>query len=411
MSDEAYVFLDANILLHFQRPDSVDWQKICQVETVYLVIYPLLMTEIDKAKDERPQRYLRDRARRLGVWLRERLSRLDEPIRAGVFFVRDTREPRQVATEHDLEWQHRDDRIIAYAIHYMKTQRNVMISTNDGGLEMRLPDYNIQFVGLSESLQLPPEPDSEKLRADKAERELRELRSRSPEFSVLVNPIELPLTRSIETEEEYVSRVLQRTQDALERNYDINPLFRRFPNGSTKSIHDLNAASQLDSATRYVREHYQWITPRIGIRRVDITVSNNGNAVANNVRIRINPPSSIKLYSLCGFGRPPNRPLLSVLFQEMYCDYPGHFQVGLIPRSDNVGADFCIDHVSGAAQYAWQRISHKDNVTAPGLYISAQVEAPLGQIALEATILCDELASEQKLVLSAAIFDPDFQKF
>jgi hypothetical protein len=29
MVDEAYVFLDANILLHFQPPDQIDWPRLC----------------------------------------------------------------------------------------------------------------------------------------------------------------------------------------------------------------------------------------------------------------------------------------------------------------------------------------------------------------------------------------------
>lgn len=144
MNGDAYVFLDANILLHFHPPDQMDWPALCRAKRVNLVIYPLLMTEITKAKDEHPRRTIRDRAREREAWVRERLSRLETPVRPGVFLRRDTREPRPLARDLDLDWQHRDDRIIAHAVGYAREGRRTFVMTNDGGLELKLPDLTLR---------------------------------------------------------------------------------------------------------------------------------------------------------------------------------------------------------------------------------------------------------------------------
>lgn len=146
MNGDAYVFLDANILLHFHPPDQMDWPALCRAKRVNLVIYPLLMTEITKAKDEHPRRTIRDRAREREARVRERLSRLEATVRPGVFLKRDTKEPHPLARELDLDWQHRDDRIIAYAVSYARERRRAFVMTNDGGLELKLPDFGLEAL-------------------------------------------------------------------------------------------------------------------------------------------------------------------------------------------------------------------------------------------------------------------------
>jgi len=116
MTDDAYVVLDANILLHSQPPDQIDWPALCGAWRVFLVVYPLLREELSKAKDMHPNKRIRKRAGEREAWLWERLSNMDEPIRPGVFLFRDAKEPRALVERLGLDKEVSDDLIVAHAV-------------------------------------------------------------------------------------------------------------------------------------------------------------------------------------------------------------------------------------------------------------------------------------------------------
>lgn len=98
----SYVFLDANILLHYVPPQQIDWPRMTACTRVHLVIYPLLLTELTKAKDLHYIKGIRRRAADREAWLRPALADLSTPVRPGVYFHRDAHEPRGLLRELGL---------------------------------------------------------------------------------------------------------------------------------------------------------------------------------------------------------------------------------------------------------------------------------------------------------------------
>lgn len=408
MSDEAYVFLDANILLHFQPPDQIDWCALCRAKRVTLVVYPLLMTELTKAKDEHSRRNIRDRARKREVWLRERLSRLDDPIRPGVFLARDTKEPRALARELDLDWQHRDDRVIAHAVDYARQGRRIFVMTNDGGLELKLPDFDVQTLVPPEDLWLEPEPDPEKLRADKAEKELRDIRNRLPKFILGIrSPILIPRPSMTESEEDYVQRILARARDAYEQAQRQQYGHGRFP---TVVAHDFDAplhAHEHAQVREYLAAHHRWLTRIDGAQQTALMIENVGTSPATHVRIRLKGPSFIRILTRQSIGPMPSLPFTSSVFQGLQVNaarsLPGDdFSIVVFD-----GKHFTVAPDCQSAEHAVERIAHQERFLSPGLHLAANRDAPLGGTALDIEIFCDELGPPEKLVIPLHVVEPE----
>lgn len=118
MIEEAPVFLDTNILLHFAPPDQIDWPALCGARRVLLVVHPLLWKELSKAKNLHPNKRIRRRAGEREARLRERLAVMDPPVRLHVFLLRDAAEPRATLARPGLDKEVSDDLIVAHAMAY-----------------------------------------------------------------------------------------------------------------------------------------------------------------------------------------------------------------------------------------------------------------------------------------------------
>jgi hypothetical protein len=45
-----YAFLDTNTVLHFKRPDLVDWNALLDSTTTFIVVTPVLVRELEHQK-------------------------------------------------------------------------------------------------------------------------------------------------------------------------------------------------------------------------------------------------------------------------------------------------------------------------------------------------------------------------
>ncbi len=407
MSNVAYVFLDANILLHFQPPDQMDWSALCRAERVNLVVYPLLMTELTKAKDEHPRRNLRDRASVREVWVRERLSRLETPVRPGVFLTRDTKEPRSLARELDLDWQHRDDRIIAHAVSYARQGRRTFVMTNDGGLELKLPDFDIHALVPDQSLRLASEPDPEKLRADRAENALREVTNRLPKLVIASPmPIALPLPPMTETEEEFIQRQLAKAQGAYEQYQRGLYGHGRPLQAGFDTIDTPRNAAHFTQAKSYLATYYRWLDRIDGAQQTTLTVENIGTSPATNVRLRLQTPSFLGILDRRSIGPAPSRPpMLSVVFAGIQPEAPVSISGQNLFFYDPNAKRFAIAADLHGAEYAFERIPHQDRAITPEIYLVADRDSPPGNTAVSVSILCDEVGLPQTSFIPIRVFE------
>lgn len=409
MTDEAHVFLDANILLHFQPPDQIDWPALCGARRVFLVVYPLLRKELSRAKDMHPNKRIRKRAGEREAWLRERLSNMDEPIRPGAFLFRDAKEPRALVERLGLDKEVSDDLIIAHAVAYREAGRSAFVATADGGLEMKLEDQGVPVLVPDDALRLPPEPDPEKARADGLERELRALRGRLPRLGVsLAEPCVVRRQRGYGEEDDYVRLGLE-AADAAYRGQQIERAQRRHP-GLVEglrldTIWNPQFQAHLAAAQRFLREQYRWITAVEGATRLRLTVRNGGTLTATDVRVRVFAPRHVAFHRLGGFGAQPMR----LMYPEVFSGVPverERDEFAFYGATNNGPGTPGVSPERDVAEFSWPRVQQDASVLGMPLWITAGRDAPLRRAALRLEILCEEIGGVQPGHLEVGIVDP-----
>ncbi len=398
MTHEAYVLLDANILLHFQPPDQIDWPALTGARHVFLVVYPLLRKELSKAKDMHPSKSIRKRAGEREAWLRERLSSMDRPIRPGVFLYREAKEPRALVEQLGLDKDVSDDLIVAHAVSLRDGGRQVFVATADGGLEMKLEDQGIPVLTLDDGLRLASEPDPEKARADGLERELRALRNRLPILKVSpVQPCLVRRQRGHGRVEDYVRCGLEAAEAAY-REQQAERADRRHP-GLVQglrydTIHSPQFRPHLAVAEQFLTDQHRWAVLVEGTAALRLTMHNAGNLTATDVRLRLFSPPHITMHGPGGFGAQPRRSTHPEAFSgvpvEREREDLAYYTMGSVspghPR---------VDRERGTAEFSWPRIQQHAAGDGASLWITAGPGSPLGRATMRFEILCEEIGGPQ----------------
>src|SRR5438105_35064 len=78
------VFLDTNIYLHYQPFEQIDWRKLLKSRCITLCVPAVVVSELDKHKDEHRTRRIRKRAGAVSAKLFEYFDADKPEVRSGV---------------------------------------------------------------------------------------------------------------------------------------------------------------------------------------------------------------------------------------------------------------------------------------------------------------------------------------
>lgn len=182
----AYVMLDANALLHYQRPDQIDWQALMSCPSVNLLVTPVLLHELEEQKVKNRSRKLRERADAIVSWVASFIES-DAPleIREGVHFVFIRHSPQIDYAAHRLSRAVYDDELIANAIEFKREYAcDVTFFTADTGLRLKLPAHGMSAVIPPAKFKLADEPDEAEKENIRLKSELSRLANRLPRLDL-----------------------------------------------------------------------------------------------------------------------------------------------------------------------------------------------------------------------------------
>lgn len=170
------VLPDTNSLLHFKRPDQVDWKAVVGRADVEIVLTPVPVQEIDKHARLHDVARIRAKARDLKSWIRS-LLKAEGGLRI------DSREPTGFITG-GLDPQVPDDRLIASALMLHAEGHEVAIYTDDTLIHAKANGHPIQAVFPREEDRLKEEPDTVAKKVESLQRELDTLKNRKPRIAL-----------------------------------------------------------------------------------------------------------------------------------------------------------------------------------------------------------------------------------
>lgn len=182
MKDSICVFLDSNVFLQFPQLKELDWKKICDSQTVQLVVCITVIHELDAKKNDSR---LGKRAERAIKEIRDAVKSGEE-IRKGVSIRVYNKEIRASDFLDTLSPDSADDRIVHLARLFKEefSNTNVAIVTNDYGMELRAESGDICVIHLDSSLRLENPQDEKDKKYKAAVRELNTIKNRYPKLSL-----------------------------------------------------------------------------------------------------------------------------------------------------------------------------------------------------------------------------------
>jgi hypothetical protein len=182
-----YAFLDTNTVLHFKRPDLIDWKALVDAAKIFVVVTPVLVRELEQQKIHNRSRKLRERAQSILLWLVNFVDQENaSEIRPQIYLLFIRHSPSIDFDVNKLSRSVSDDELIASALEF-KSQHDVdvVISTADLGLRMKLPAHGLTGMAPNESDRLPDEPDESEKELIHVRRELARYASRIPKLKLM----------------------------------------------------------------------------------------------------------------------------------------------------------------------------------------------------------------------------------
>ena len=303
-SDPLYCFVDANILIHFQTFDEVDWAERLQCRHVRLVLAPAVMREIDKFKDDHANERRRKRVRTILAKLRDVLERSGDaeiaPVREGTSLAIIDSEPQVDWTGDHLDPTIFDDRLIASILEFRRghAQIDIVLVTNDFLLQRKARRHGIACRD-PEGLVTPHELLSPEAETTKnLQRQLAELRSRTPrvhlgfwEEGAVAQTIERPLgsTKPNRPTDDQFSRYLRSLSQKFEqeaRSAPNSPLQRQNVKDFVEEYEHYLVNTRVLLERRRARE-FDWRY------EMAFVLENTGTAAAEDVEVFLKfPPGS-----------------------------------------------------------------------------------------------------------------------
>ena len=219
---QAFVFIDTNVLLHFQFFDEVDWHTRLGVTSVTLVFAPVVLAELGRHKWSGSRR---EKARAKSVLKKIAvlgLSMTPVSLRPGVDVIALDAEPSDALfAQHRLHPHASDDRLLASLLGFRDERpgSRVMILSADTGLGIKARSRRIEIIAPADSLELPDEPDDVERELEKMRRELNEVKGAAPELALTFGDGNHHATFQIRAVAEFDYQALGRLRDAWRKSH------------------------------------------------------------------------------------------------------------------------------------------------------------------------------------------------
>ena len=314
---ELYIFPDTNVLMHYARPDQIDWCTLSDARKVILTLAPVVIGELDKHKNQHPIRRLKDRAREIASWMR--LLEDGAVLKPGVSVEFLVREPAASFFSDGLDPGVADDRIIACMLEWATSGHAVAVATNDTLLSRKVWARDIRWIEVPERHRLKEEPDPLKAENARLKRENHELVHRLPK----------PVLRWTEDQERKALTVTLAAPDGdLPPRPDQMRILRQpLPprNGPTSEdpwarlrlgmlsdsdivVYNKQLSEFYDQYERYYEEELQWRDRSRRILDLNFSLGNQGTSSANDVTVTMTFPERLRVIQPKQLPARPDRP-------------------------------------------------------------------------------------------------------
>lgn len=327
------LFIDTNILLHYQNFEQIDWVNIVNAERVELRFPRIVIQELDKHKYSSSSK-LRDRATKVIRKLHQLAdSGFKVNLKANVDVYFEVNNVTDFAA-FNLDPNSQDDKLLASILSFRDeySDLSVALVAADLGLRLKAKYYQIEAICLPDELRLTVELDQSEKRIKQLEQEVLELKKIAPDLKLCFSSssdrlnckIENPFPSDLDLNTIVRRRIAQLKQehsklpelesDSQTTNLSsmaIGQMFRSdTPEILPSEISDYNKS--LDkfyiNYEQYLENYLGWVDIQCRSILVEISISNLGTCPAEDIDIFMHFPDGFILRELSKFPDKPKEP-------------------------------------------------------------------------------------------------------
>lgn len=325
---EAHVFLDANIALHYKRPDQIDWLKRAEADRVYLVATPIFLTELEKNKIYNTSRKVRQRAADYILYLDPYIDAPELDVRANVRWRFVAAEPQIRFGENNLSEGIADDRLIAHVLEYDPGSGNkIFVATADSGLRMKLKARGVEVLRPRAEDALPLEPDPLEQENRKLKEQVARHETRTPHLfltglesqkfvSITIPPFRIDSPpRSLHEVKQQHTPIKKTPNRNSSSNSPLGDL-EKIPQGIQSQLvspyridkYNENLDKFYKEYERFLDEYESWEGRLRATGEVVVMLANQGTAEARHIDIELTFPKDVVLFQQESLPRKPKEP-------------------------------------------------------------------------------------------------------
>lgn len=333
-----YLFLDTNIFIHFQSYEQIPWREI--VEDEYkLIIAPIVLDELDKHKTN-PNKKIAGRVKNILPKIEKEQTNIDSTVEVCLSTPKD-----DTFNKFNLSKGQQDHALLSAILEFGELHglNNIVFISHDTGPRIRARQLGISVIDLDEKYLLTEEDSQEEKELKNLRKENAELKNSLPKLELtfkhggLFEQVELnPL---LQTEEDYSEKELRHIKESYrpfiientkENDAYINtPVLLENLINNQKRINSLLGINQptIEQKEKYnqelknfytehkkiAKEKYEWDKILSNAVLLNLDISNNGTAPANDIDVFLTFPESVKVLFYKNFTKfkkpkPPYKP-------------------------------------------------------------------------------------------------------
>jgi PIN domain len=406
ISNRTFVVLDTNLLLHFKRPDQMDWTAVG--DEVVLLILPIVLRELEKAKALGGNLRVKQRAGQMVSWLSRLLDEGQEVlIRPGVAlrFVGD--EPQVDFAANHLAREVQDDQIVASLIDLKgRLPSAPILCTADMGLRVKAKLREFRLHVPPDSERLAEEPDPKDKEISELRQELQKFRDKVPRLSaafgdgnlhVKPDPILVPPTPSgLES-----VKLLHHPMTAAKQTHpgSIGDLVKMLSTPSEVTVEHYN--KQLEAFftdyEKYLEKFEAWSCTVRRCFLFDLKLMNSGTTPATDVDAIFTFPEGVRILRASKIPEAPKMPTAPEVPKHAFGPIGG---IGFATQIPHEGAippgggkqPWTMSCEANRVHLKLDKLKHGFNFSIPKLAVLFPAQGKRS-ISLQAELTANELAS------------------
>lgn len=338
------LFIDTNILLHYQSFDEIDWLRLLNVEQVEIRLPSIVIQELDKHKYSSSSK-LRDKATKVIRKLHKLAdSGLKIQLKTNIDICFEVNSKVADLTAQNLDPNSQDDRLLSSILSFRAENPDlpVILVAADLGLRLKAKYYQIEAICLPDDLKLPSELAQNEKRIKELEQELLEQKRKTPDlklyFSNGSDRLNCEIKKLFQPNVD-LNVVLQERIEQLKEEYPKIPEIEssnqatNFPYITSMTIGQIYGSdspeilpSEISAYNKsldkfytdyehYLKQYVHWLELRYRSVLLEISIFNVGTCPAEDIDVSMHFPDGFILRELADFPEkpkelePPSRPV------------------------------------------------------------------------------------------------------